>query len=200
MANREEGYGLSAEISQKQAAKFNLDVTNEAMTWIKNSLTHGACAEDIVEKVTPVENEDGVVEQLKDGVVLCNLANAIQPGSILRINTSKMAFKQMENISFFLEFCDKYGCAKSDVFQTVDLYEGQNVPSVITGLEALGRKCQKNKWDGPTFGKKEATENVREFTEEQLKAGEAIIGLQAGSSKGASQAGMNFGKTRAIID
>jgi len=38
------------------------------------------------------------------------------------------------------------------------------------------------------------------FTDEQLRAGEGIIGLQAGSNKGASQAGQNFGKTRAIID
>ena len=32
------------------------------------------------------------------------------------------------------------------------------------------------------------------------QAGEGVIGLQAGSNRGASQAGQNFGKTRAIID
>ena len=36
----------------------------------------------------------------------------------------------MENIGKFLEFCDSMGVPKTDVFQTVDLYEGQNIPQV----------------------------------------------------------------------
>ena len=50
------------------------------------------------------------------------------------------------------------------------------------------------------FGPKEATENKRDFTEEQLKAGQNVIGLQMGTNKGASQAGQSFGKQRMIID
>ena len=50
------------------------------------------------------------------------------------------------------------------------------------------------------YGKKIAEKNVREFTEEQLKAGQNVIGLQMGSNKGASQAGQNFGKSRMIVD
>lgn len=41
-----------------------------------------------------------------------------------------------------------------------------------------------------------ATENRREFTEEQLKAGQNVVGLQMGSNKGATAAGVNFGMTR----
>ena len=70
---------------------------------------------------------------------------------------------------------------------------------VVNGIIAFGRKAQKF-YNGPTLGPTEATENKREFTQEQLNAGKNIIGLQAGSNQGASQAGMNFGKTRAIID
>jgi hypothetical protein len=40
------------------------------------------------------------------------------------------------------------------------------------------RKAQKNGFNGPTLGVKLAEENKREFTEEQLRAGEAVIGLQ----------------------
>ena len=36
----------------------------------------------------------------------------------------------MENIGFFLSFCDEIGVPKSDIFQTVDLYENQNIPGV----------------------------------------------------------------------
>ena len=45
-----------------------------------------------------------------------------------------------------------------------------------------------------------ADENKREFTEEQLRAGEGHIGLQAGYNKGASQAGQNMGKQRMVLD
>lgn len=38
----------------------------------------------------------------------------------------------MENISNFLSFCERFGLKRSDLFQTVDLYEGQNIPQVIT--------------------------------------------------------------------
>ncbi len=37
----------------------------------------------------------------------------------------------MENINGFLQFCDTISIEKSDMFQTVDLYEGQNIPQVI---------------------------------------------------------------------
>ena len=52
----------------------------------------------------------------------------------------------------------------------------------------------------PAIWPKKNEQNVRNFTEEQLQAGQQIIGLQYGSNKGASQAGMNFGKARMIID
>ena len=64
----------------------------------------------------------------------------------------------------------------------------------------MARKSHHVPGDIPTYGPVESSGNKREFTQEQLKAGEHIIGLQAGSNKGASQKGMNFGKTRAIID
>ena len=52
---------------------------------------------------------------------------------------------------------------------------------------------------GPTdYWPKKSGKNVRDFTDEQRRAGEAVIGLQAGSNKGASQAGMSMGKQRMI--
>lgn len=109
-----------------------------------------------------------------------------------------MAFKQMENISQFLDAINSYGVSKSDSFQTVDLFEAQNMPAVISAIQALGRKSKSKGKYG--IGPKESQANKREFTEEQLRAGEGVIGLQMGSNKGATQAGQNFGKTRAIID
>ena len=88
-----------------------------------------------------------------------------------------------------------------DIFEIVDLYEADNIPTVVDGLYALGRKihCHPDP-NMPALGPKEADKNEREFTEEQLAAGKNIIGLQMGTNECASQAGQNFGKNRAIID
>ena len=145
-----------------------------------------------------VTGAEEVKEKLKDGIILCKLINALQTGLVEKINESKMAFKQMENIGNFLEGCHTYGVPKNDLFQTVDLFEGQNMPQVINGIHVLGRKAGTKGKRG--IGPKDSQKNKREFTEEQLRAGEGVIGLQMGSNKGATQAGQNFGKTRAIID
>jgi hypothetical protein len=50
------------------------------------------------------------------------------------------------------------------------------------------------------FGPKESEANKREFSEEQLREGKSIISLQYGTNKGANQSGLNFGKTRSILD
>lgn len=47
-----------------------------------------------------------------------------------------------------------------------------------------------------SIGPKEADKNVRNFTEEQMRAGQGVISLQYGSNKGATQSGINFGNTR----
>ncbi|EDV25252.1 uncharacterized protein TRIADDRAFT_57010 [Trichoplax adhaerens] len=129
---------------------------------------------------------------LKDGVILCNLINKLSPGSITKINNTKMPFKQMENIAKFIEATNKYGVPSRDLFQTVDLYEARNMIQVLRSLEALGRQAQKLGYDGPTIGAKMATENRRSFTEEQLKQSDAVISLQYGTNKGANQSGMRF--------
>lgn len=49
------------------------------------------------------------------------------------------------------------------------------------------------------MGPKPADQNEREFTEEQMNAGQSIIGLQAGQNKGATQAGQNMGAGRKIL-
>merc|ERR1719394_1962883 len=58
---------------------------------------------------------------------------------------------------------------------------------------------QKNGWDGPMLGVKQASENKRNFDDDVMKAGQSLIGLQYGTNKGASQAGMTpYGASRQI--
>ena len=109
---------------------------------------------------------------LQDGTRLCELINAIQPGSVGKIYRGGLAFKQMENISLFLRGCQQLGMPKDDCFATKDLFEENNLGNVIGCLEGLGGLCQANNISGiPTYGKnKYATANKRVWTEEQLKA------------------------------
>ena len=55
-------------------------------------------------------------------------------------------------------------------------------------------------YEGPVLGPREAQRNVREFSDEQMKAGQTVIGLQMGTNQVASQKGMSFGGQRHIAD
>lgn len=71
--------------------------------------------------------------------------NVIKPGSIpeKKISNSKMAFKCMENIGFFLQQAKDMGVLAEETFQTVDLWEKQNILAVVICLQAVARKVNK---------------------------------------------------------
>jgi hypothetical protein len=73
---------------------------------------------------------------------------------------------------------------------------------VINGIIALARKAtSKGVQTRTQIAPKESSQNPREFSEEQLKEGKKVIGLQMGSNKGASQAGQTaYGLGRQIRD
>lgn len=107
---------------------------------------------------------------LKSGVILCELINAIAPGSVKKIYKGAMVFKQIENISLFLRGCQDLGMPKDDCFQARDLVDELNMGNVLGCLEGLGGLCQAHDIDVPPFGKnKYAKQNKRVWTEEQLR-------------------------------
>lgn len=122
------------------------------------------------------------------------VVNKLIPDKIKKINSGSLAFKLMENIEMFTRACKDYGLADPETFQTVDLWDGENLHQVCICIHALGRKAQKNGMKG--LGPKEANKNERSFTEQQLKEGQSIIGLQYGTNKCANQSGLNIGNTR----
>lgn len=187
MADRPKGYGMTAELKEKQAAKYDPQLERQARDWL----------EAVVGEPFP---PGSFHEALKDGVYLCKVINKLQPGSVPKINTGKMAFKMMENIGKFLDAITAYGVTKHESFQTVDLFEGENMVQVVNGIHALGRKAQSKGYTGPTLGPKEAAKNVRAHdpTEQKIMS-QSTIGLQMGSNRGASQAGMTpYGLGRQI--
>ena len=179
---------LERAVRAKIAGKRDPVKDQEAQAWIEEILGAKFPAGQLYEDV------------LKDGQVLCQLINKLAPNSVPKINESGGQFKLMENINNFQKALKAYGVPDQDVFQTVDLYEKKDISQVTNTLFALGRAAWKDeKWNGPNLGPKPADQNQRDFTEEQLNAGQSIIGLQAGQNKGATQAGQNIGAGRKIL-
>lgn len=113
---------------------------------------------------------------------------------------NSFTFNLQNHFSRFQKACTKYGVPDVDLFQTVDLFDRKNIAQVTMTIFAIGRTAHKHpEWRGPVLGPKPSEENRRDFTDEQLRAGETVIGLQAGQNRGANQSGQSFGATRKIL-
>jgi len=153
-----------------------------------------------IEEVLDVKLDDKQFEDvLKDGVILCQLMNKIVPGAIKKIQTRGTNFQLMENIQRFQAAIRKYGVPDEEIFQTADLFERRNIRQVTLCILALARVTQLHpEYEGPHLGPKMATENQRNFSEEQTRRmRDAQIGLQSGQASMASQSGHGgMGNTR----
>ena len=66
-------------------------------------------------------------QYLNSGIVLCRLANVIQPGAVPKISTLPSAYAKMENIKKFCDFLRfQLRLRDADLFVTVDLFEEKN--------------------------------------------------------------------------
>jgi len=180
-------YGLDKELAEKAAAKYDLNVEAATRAWIE-AVTHERLGE------MPLQQE------LKSGVVLCQLVNAIKPGVCPKPSPAKMPFKQMENISNYLKACDDLGVPRHEQFQTISLYENKNMLEVLTNLQALGRAAQRIPgYSGPAFGVKLASGYAREFTEEQRRAAAAESTFLGKGSHGQATASGQFDTSKEIV-
>ncbi|XP_034773262.2 transgelin-like isoform X1 [Acipenser ruthenus] len=198
MANKGPSYGLSREVASKIEKKYDAQLEDRITEWIMVQ-----CG---VEK--PEAGKLGFQTWLKDGIVLSKLINSLYPPSekpIMKIQASNMAFKQMEQVAQFLKAAENYGVVKTDIFQTVDLWDGKDLAAVQRTIMALG-SIAVTKHDGfykgdPSWFHRKSHENPRDFSDEKLREGKNVIGLQMGSNKGASQAGgTGYGRPRQIIN
>jgi len=177
--------GLGRDAQAKIDQKYDAELGHQCLAWIKAQTGFNFSSLDGASA--------NLYESLRDGKALGQVVNKLVPGRISdKQMQAKMVFQQMELVNIFIETCKQYGVPEHECFATVDLTESQNMVQVVTCIQSLMRKFG--------IGPKEAEENRRHFTEEQLNAGKGVIGLQMGTNKGASQAGMNLGKMRHIVD
>lgn len=127
--NLDQDLGLSREAKYRKSEK-------EVFEWICETLTilPGKRAE------YTNANAD-LVDILKDGQLLCQIGNlySLDSSPTIKCRNSRMPFVQMENIMFFLQFCEMVGVAHDEIFQTVDLFERKDPYQVIVTLMSLSR-------------------------------------------------------------
>lgn len=109
-----------------------------------------------IEAVTGIQRTEGqsLAAWLRTGTVLCTLANTVRPGLVPKVSRSSFAFKEMENVNHFLHAARELGVPKSSLFCTLDLYEEQNMPAVLSCLCLFGGAVQVNcpEYAGPRLG------------------------------------------------
>ncbi|CAG8433203.1 515_t:CDS:10 [Ambispora gerdemannii] len=97
-------------------------------------------ARDYIEKTLDTQlSGDDLHKVLQDGVVLCSLMNKLEPNTIPQIERKDHPFVKMENISNFLKAARKFGLHNSDLFETVDLFEGKDMERVVATILAIAR-------------------------------------------------------------
>lgn len=134
-------YGLDADLAAKQAAAHDPELEKQVCDWVA--------------AVTGKPQGDAsMADWLHDGQVLCAVANAVKPGSVKKVNTSAMVFKQRENITYFQKFCRDCGVPEIAMFGTDDLFDAKNMNSVTKTINMLGGCIQTHvpEFSGPKLG------------------------------------------------
>lgn len=151
-------YGLDAELKAKAAAKYDISDEDEAARWI--------------ELLTGAEVAGDFFAALRSGRVLCELVNAINPGVVSRVNADGKPFKERENICNFLKACRTLGVQEYALFSTDDLYEENNLLSVVRCIHSLGGAVQRSvpTFTGPHFGVADTSKTKRDQKRDMLPA------------------------------
>lgn len=127
----------AAEIKTNWNAKYDSSMEQSILRWIEGVLERPGAFSD-------VQGKEKFREKFKNGIILCELMNALNPGCIKKINKNpKIAFQQMENVGFANEAIREYGVIAEYVFVTNDLYQGKNLHQVLLCLRNLGDTANK---------------------------------------------------------
>ncbi|PWW75740.1 hypothetical protein C7212DRAFT_344434 [Tuber magnatum] len=125
---------LDRDLSRLRLGKYTPQASQEIKDWVTATLDEN------------LGNEDLMVV-LKDGTILCRLANLLGESPQIRFKKSAMPFVQMENISHFLSFVARppVSLPPHDLFLTIDLYEQKDPAQVCQCITAYSRIAHKLK-------------------------------------------------------
>ncbi|KAL3320100.1 Transgelin [Cichlidogyrus casuarinus] len=213
---RAEKSGFAKEVHQRLDAKFDQAEAAKTIRWIR-ALPAPASVPELIRKA--VEKQSSDIDSISSddfhsyfssGLVLGHLMACLSSEESDKLTSKtwqvsdKAIFetsRQRERIGLFLQFAQRIGVPSAYLFQTDQLYERTNLSQVCICLCQLGVEMQsRNDYKGPeNFWLKKQKENVRHFTEQQLKDAQNIPTMQMGYNGGASANGISFGGRRDII-
>jgi len=137
-------HGLHKDVEEKALERLQKlkPLEEEIVTWIQ---VITGCS----------KGEQSTSSWLKDGRVLCQLANKIVPGAVPHINEKAGAFKERENITKFQRAMRHVGVPESSMFGTDDLYEEKDLATFLLGIGAYAGAVQARPgFAGPALGPK----------------------------------------------
>jgi hypothetical protein len=121
---------LDSDMRNLRMSRYTPQAANEARAWIEDTLGRSLPSGDLL-------------DALRDGVALCELANLVLPPPGVKFKKSQMPFIQMENISQFLKACEMppLNMHAHDRFLTVDLFESKDPAQVLQCIGAFSRQA-----------------------------------------------------------
>ena len=119
----------------EEKALANAVVEQQARQWIN--------AVRVSQSQEPIQADAGLADALRSGVILCELLSAIRPDVVVKPSKFSNPQHHRENIGKFVTGCTALGVPDAESFETVDLYEGSNLPQVWRCLASLGKHTPK---------------------------------------------------------
>ncbi|KAH8556033.1 kinase-like domain-containing protein [Umbelopsis sp. PMI_123] len=117
-------------------------------------------------------SSENLHNELKDGVLLCNLVNKLRPGTIKQVGNKDLPFVKMDNITRFLQGARQLGLNTAQLFETIDLFEAKDMGAVINTILTIEKLHTKRKPSEPIIKCKPSVcqnENQQDDTDPQTK-------------------------------
>uniref|UniRef100_A0A4X2KW25 Calponin-homology (CH) domain-containing protein n=1 Tax=Vombatus ursinus TaxID=29139 RepID=A0A4X2KW25_VOMUR len=176
--NQDDKHKLSAAVKSKIASKYDHQAEEDLRNWI--------------EEVTGLSTGTNFQWGLKNGIILCELINKLQPGSVKMVNISLLNWPQLENISNFIRAIQIYGMKPCDIFEANDLFENKNMARVRSTLVALASLMGTNGCDNQVgmtaYGTRDYLYDPQMQTDKLLDRN--AVGLQMDTNKSPGLVGM----------
>uniref|UniRef100_A0A7N4P0D9 Calponin-homology (CH) domain-containing protein n=1 Tax=Sarcophilus harrisii TaxID=9305 RepID=A0A7N4P0D9_SARHA len=177
-------YGLPA-VKNKYASKYDHQAEEDLRKWI--------------EEVTGFSIGTNFQWSLKNGIILCELINKLEPGSVKTVNVSLLHWPQLENISNFIKAVQAYGVKPPDVFEENDLYDNENMTRVRSTLLALADLAKTKGFHTTIEDSIKHSENQARSFDEEPRNEENVIDSQKETNRPDGQVGMTAFGTREYL-
>lgn len=100
------------------------------------------------------EGDEALHALLRDGVLLCDVANRIRPGIVDRVVREETLTQTFQNAARFVQAARALGVPEDALIETNDLIGGSNMRQVRLCIYTLGRAAHHaDGYEGPTLGR-----------------------------------------------